>query len=332
VKSLCNGGINEFVQWHDTHGNIINASDGGIIFVDGKYHWYGQALRELPFSPNGKGGQTTTVGVVMYESDDLCNWKYEGVILACTDDPTSELCSPMRFERPKIVYNEKTGQYVLWCHYVKCPGDHGFEIGTGEAGVAVCDKVNGSYRWLGHFRPIDNDGVVRDCTLYKDYDGSAYFIFDRDISAIEKDNRCLYIMKLSDDYLSCTGEYKRIDAAVRREAAAILYHDGYYYMITSGLSGWAFNQAKYFRSRDIFGPWEDMGDPCVGDDTHTTFNSQTTAIFKVNGTDDVYIHMAERHNTDNFLHCSYIWLPICFADDHKIELRYQSEWSLGDIC
>ena len=32
---IVNGKINEFVQWFDTDGNIINASDGGIIYVDG---------------------------------------------------------------------------------------------------------------------------------------------------------------------------------------------------------------------------------------------------------------------------------------------------------
>ena len=43
--------------WYDTDGNVINASDGGVIYADGKYHWYGQALRDLPFCGGGKGGQ-----------------------------------------------------------------------------------------------------------------------------------------------------------------------------------------------------------------------------------------------------------------------------------
>ncbi len=322
---IINGKRTEFIDWKDIDGNVINASDGGIIFAEGKYHWYGQALKDLPLAYGGAGGQVTHVGVVMYESEDLIHWKYEGVILPCSNDPESELYAPMRFERPKIIYNEKTGQYVLWCHYVKHPGDHGTKAGEGEAGVAVCDKVNGSYQWLGTTRPIDEDGIVRDCTLYKDKDGSAYFIYDRDISLIEDGNRCLYIVKLSEDYLSCTNEYKRIDVAYRREGAGVVYHDGYYYMITSGLSGWNPNQAKYFRAESLFGDWEDMGDPCVDDKEQTTFNSQTTAIFRVEGTDK-YIHMAERHNTESFLHCSYIWLPIDFKPDHTLELNYREEW------
>jgi hypothetical protein len=98
MESFWHGEINEYIQWHDTDGNIINASDGGIIFAEGKYHWYGQALRPFPDLPGADGGQKTDVGVVMYESEDLLNWKYEGVILATNNDPDSPLFGPMRFE------------------------------------------------------------------------------------------------------------------------------------------------------------------------------------------------------------------------------------------
>ncbi len=328
MDKIINGELGEFKDWYDTDGNIINASDGGIIFAEGKYHWYGLALRDEPSAPKEageRGGNKTTTGVVMYESEDLYHWKYEGVILACSQDPQSDLYAPMRFERPKIIYNETTKQYVLWCHYVGYPGYHAYEKGRGEAGVAVCNKVNGSYEWKGYFRPVSEDGGVRDCTLFKDNDGNAYFICDRVFGGAQ--TRCLHIIKLSDDYLSCTSEWKRIDEAQCREAPAVVYHDGYYYMITSDVTGWDYNQAKYFRTKNLLGKWEDMGDPCVGDDEHTTFNSQTTNIFKVEGR-ELYIHMAERHNQENMLHCSYVWLPIHFKSDNEIELKYQKELEL----
>ena len=323
LHKIVNGELNEFYQWLDEDGNIINASDGGMIYVDGRYYWYGQKLRPLPFSPKGKGGQVTTTGVVMYSSADLYRWRYEGVILACSDDPSSPLYAPMRFERPKILYNAKTKQFVLWCHYVRYPGDHGDQPGTAEAGVAVCDRVNGCYRFLGTSRPIDDVGLVRDSTLYQDIDGSAYFIYDR----VVKQDRCLYLVKLREDYLAFTDEYTRIDVACYREAAALVQKDGYYYMITSDLTSWKHNQARYFRAKNLFGPWECMGSPCTNDTTCTTFESQSTYIFRVEST-DLYIHMAERHNTDNFERCSYIWLPIQFGEDHTLHLTYQKEWTL----
>ena len=72
-----NGEIDEYVSWKDTEGNEINASDGGMIYVDGVYHWYVMKLRSLPFAPKGEGGQTTTECVVMYRSKYLYNWTYE---------------------------------------------------------------------------------------------------------------------------------------------------------------------------------------------------------------------------------------------------------------
>lgn len=325
MDKFIHGNIDEYIQWHDTDGNIINASDGGIIYADGKYHWYGQALRALAFAGNAMGGQTTVTGVVMYESDDLLNWKYEGVILECCDDAESELYAPMRFERPKIIYNDKTKQYVLWCHYVGYPGDHGMVEGSAEAGVAVCDSVNGKYRWLGTSRPADGE-LVRDCSLYKDFDGSAYFLYDRDVSYKDGcDDRCLHIVRLSEDYLSFTDEYKRIDACRFREAPAIVYKDGYYHMLTSGLSGWNPNRAEAFRAKSLMGEWESMGDPCVDDFTHTTFNTQSTYAFTIEGTDR-FIMMFERHNTSDFLRCSYVWLPIRFNRDNTISVEYLTEW------
>jgi hypothetical protein len=76
-----------------------------VIYADGAYHWYGLALRPGPVASGTAGGQKTVIGVVMYRSIDLYNWKYEGIVLECSDDRDSPLRSPMRYERPKIVYN-----------------------------------------------------------------------------------------------------------------------------------------------------------------------------------------------------------------------------------
>ena len=113
-----NGAATEHVAWRDTSGNLVNAHDGGILWANGKYHWYGMALRPLPAVDGPGGGQKTTLGVVMYSSSDLYNWTYEGVVLGCSTDPANPLHCPMRFERLKILYNSRTKQYVMWFHYV----------------------------------------------------------------------------------------------------------------------------------------------------------------------------------------------------------------------
>ena len=70
--------------------------------------------------------------------------------------------------------------------------------------------------------------------------------------------------------------------------------------------------------------WEDLGDPCVDDFTHTTFNTQGTNAFYINGTDKQII-MLERHNTKNFLECSYVWL-IPKLEDGTVKIEYLKDW------
>ena len=326
MDNFKHGKASEFIDWFDTNGKVINASDGGIIFADGKYFWYGQAMRPRGFATKGQGGQVTDTGVAMYSSPDLLNWSYEGIVLSVEEGEDNPLRPPLRFERPKIIYNDKTGKYVLWCHYIKYPGDHSFGIGGGEAAIAVADKVTGPYKIIKIMRPINDEGVVRDCTLYKDSDGSAYFVYDRD-ETFDVPTRCIHVVKLNDDYTDVTNEYVRVGEAYRREAPAIIFRNGYYYMITSDMTAWEANKAKYFRAKSMLGPWEDMGDPYVDDIDGNSFLSQTTYAFKIEG-EDKFIHMAERHNKQNFLHCSYIWLPIEFDEDDRLSIKYYEEWSL----
>ena len=331
MNSLYHGDINQFINWYDTDGNIINASDGGIIEANGKYYWYGLAFRNLPMMSGPNGGQMTDIGVLMYSSTDLIAWDYEGVILEVSSDPESELYGPLRFERPKIIYNDKTKMFVLWCHFVKYPGDHGVGSGTADMGLAVCDRVNGKYKWLGYTRPIDQNGWVRDMTVYKDFDGQAYLIYDRHTpDPALKDNvrggnedRCLYVVKLSPDYLSFTNEYKRIDAARFREAPVVVFKNGYYYIVTSGLTGWETNRALAFRTRHLLDEWESIGNPCIDDFADNTFNTQGSNAFLLNG---VQYIMLERHNTKCFLESSYVWLPVEFNNDNTISLHYKKEF------
>jgi hypothetical protein len=84
---------------------------------------------------------------------------------------------------------------------------------------------------------------------------------------------------------------------------------------------------KSFRTKHLLEEWEDIGDPCVDDKTHTTFNTQGSNAFTVEGT-DIQIIMLERHNTSNFEKCSYVWLPIKFNEDNTVSLHYTKEWNL----
>jgi len=324
-----NGTVKEHVPWRDTSGNLINAHDGGIIYADGKYHWYGMALRPNRADGRPDGGQKTTVGVVMYSSSDLYNWTYEGVVLACSTDPKSPLYGPMRFERPKIIYNDTTKQYVMWFHYVGYPGEHGTKLGSGDAGVAVSGKVSGSYDFKGFSRPIDTNGAVRDCTLFKDDDGAAYFIYDRDVGQPGPDGRVLHIVKLTDDYLGFSPTFYEIINASRREAPAMLKLNGVYFLITSAETSWRNNPANYYHSTNIMGPYTEEANPCVGPNPETTFNSQGSYAFPIQGKKNAFILMLERHITACMTDSSFIFLPIQFPSPSALKLAYLPTWDLS---
>jgi hypothetical protein len=328
-SQFTNGLVTQHPAWRDTSGNLINAHDGGILFANGKYHWYGMALRPLPVANGPNGGQQTTVGVVMYSSTDLYNWTYEGVILACSPDPKSPLYGPMRFERPKILYNRTTKQFVLWFHYVGYPGNHGNTFGTGDAGVAVSSKVNGPYTYRGYTRPIDANGIVRDFTLFQDDDGSAYFLYDRDVpKPLPGTGRVLHIVKLTGDYLGLTPKFYEIANASRREAPVMFKRNGLYFLITSAETGWQNNAANYYRSTNIMGPYTELGNPCVGPDPELTFDAQGTYAFPVHGKKDELLFLAERHITTRMTDSSYIFLPIRFPSPSTLELDYLPTWRL----
>ena len=54
----------------------------------------------------------TVVGC--YSSKELLNWKFEGIVLsAVKDDPNHDLHPSKVLERPKVIFNKKTGKFVM---------------------------------------------------------------------------------------------------------------------------------------------------------------------------------------------------------------------------
>src|SRR5690606_22977270 len=126
-------------------------------------------------------------------------------------------------------------------------------------------------------RDLESGQMSRDMTVFVDDDYKAYHIYS------SEDNQTLHIAELSDDYMSHTGAYVRILPGKRNEAPTMMKTDGKYYLITSGTTGWNPNAARMAVADHIFGPWEELGNPCVGKDADLTFHSQGTFIQKIIG-------------------------------------------------
>lgn len=119
--------------WPDNEGVHVNAHGGGVLYHNGTYYWYGEHKSEKTSS--------ALVGVMCYSSKNLTDWKNEGAVLKVVDDENSDIVRGCVLERPKVIYNEKTGKFVMWFHLeLKGKG-----YSAARAGVAVSDSPTGPF-------------------------------------------------------------------------------------------------------------------------------------------------------------------------------------------
>ncbi|XP_078155229.1 uncharacterized protein LOC144551223 isoform X2 [Carex rostrata] len=289
--------------WLDTDGNPIQAHGGGIFF-DARsetYYWYGENKDGATYHAQHKGtARVDIIGVGCYSSNDLWSWKNEGIVLRGKErNMTHDLYKTNVVERPKVIFNAKTNQYVMWMHI-----DDG-NYNKASVGVAISNSPTGPFTYLYSMRPHGSDS--RDMTLFKDDDGIAYLIYS------SRENIDFHVGPLTEDYLGLTGVMKRILVRQHREAPAVFKHRGTYYMITSGCSGWAPNRAMAHAAASVMGPWENIGNPSVGGNRVlrlTTFFSQGTFVLPLPGIPGSFIFMADRWNPSDLRDSRYVWLPL----------------------
>ncbi|MFW6370965.1 MAG: beta-glucanase, partial [Bacteroidota bacterium] len=130
--------------WYDTDGHPINAHAGCVIYHQQKYYWFGQVMIA------GYKGNDAWVGVSCYSSGDLMKWEYEGIVLQANDQPSHLLTRGCKIERPNVLYNDKTGKFVMWFHHdIKGQGHS-----NALTGIAVSDNITGPYQFIRSFRPL----------------------------------------------------------------------------------------------------------------------------------------------------------------------------------
>lgn len=343
--------------WPDNEGVHINAHGGGVLYHDGTYYWYGENKSDTT--------SNAMVGVMCYSSNNLTDWKNEGVALAVEkNDTTSDIIQGCIIERPKVIYNERTKKYVMWFHLeLKGKGYY-----AARSGTAVSDTPTGPFRYLGsgrvnpgklpfdltaeqkavldtldhtHYptewtpewrkavqeglflkRDLEGGQMARDMQLFVDEDGKAYHIYS------SEENMTLQIAELTDDYLSHTGKYTRVAAGGMNEAPALFKRNGTYWMITSGCTGWAPNEARMFSAPSIWGLWTQHPNPCTGPKAEITFGGQSTFVLPLPDKEDTYIFMADIWRPEHPSDARYIWLPIQFKADGTPVIEWKDEWIL----
>lgn len=283
--------------WKDREGNPIHAHGGYIIAYEGYYYWYGEDRRENYY-------------VSCYRSKNLTDWEFRRHILTTESRTESyrvrtriqlqnEDGSKVNLERPKVLYNEKTKKFILWVHF-----ENGKDYRDAAVGIATCDTPDGDFVYHGHFNPYGY--MSRDCTLFQDDNGTAYFI------SAARDNADLHVYRLADDYMNVECLVHKLWQGEYREAPAVVKLREKYFMISSFCTGWEPNQAKYAAADSMEGSWSTLKD--IGD--KTTYGSQAAFILKVN---DHILYYGDRWggNGEKYFASGYVIYPLT-EEDGKI--------------
>lgn len=276
--------------WLDTAGKRIQAHGGSVMYIDGTYYFYGENKEKT----DGKNG-IWHWGVRCYASKDLYNWEDRGLIIPPEpDDPESSLHPCSMMDRPHIIYNKETGKYVAWLKIMNRNGSQTETVMTADNFLGPYTKVRENLKPLGM--------SAGDFDLAVAPDGKAYYYFER----VHSETICA---DLTPDYTDVTGYYsthfpRRYPPYVR-EATAHFVRKGKHYLITSGTTGYKPNPSEAAIADTWHGPFTVLGDPHPTDSSRTSFHSQISSVFRVQGKKDLYIACADR------------WLP------QYMHLRYE---------
>jgi hypothetical protein len=291
--------------WLDDKGIPIQAHGGCIIKHGDTWYWYGEnkGSENLP----GKT-QVPFIGISCYSSYNLRDWHFEKNVLEANKSDTGDpLYSSMVCERPKVIYNKKNDNFVLWAHL------DNENYSFARAGVAVSDSPTGSFNFLAarHVNRVD----CRDMTVFQDVDGKTYLLHSGDW------NKTLYISQLNDDFTDFTGFFCKAMIDQEREAPAIVYHEGLYYMVTSGCTGWEPNSMLYSTSPQLLcGPlWKLIDSPCTGPHYRKSFGAQSSYIFSIDGEPFLLL---DHWKPENLQQSGYSILPIYIKNGY-IEIPWR---------
>ena len=341
--------------WLDTEGKRIQAHGGSVMYLDGYYYWYGENKEKT----TGTGDHIWHWGVRCYRSADLYNWEDLGLIIPPElQDEASPLHPAAMMDRPHIIYCRNTGKYVCWLKIMN-------RDGTQSETVLTADRLTGPYTIVRkNLRPLNMSAGDFDLAVAPD--GKAYYYFER----VHSETICA---DLTSDDTDVTGYYSthfpHSHPPFVREATAHFVRRGRHYLLTSGTTGYLPNPSEAAVADSWHGPFNVQGDPHVGDDSNTSFHSQISSVFQVQGKKDLYIACADRwlpghmdlkyecyahafdvffdeasgeeekrqaresmpaDQMDNTSIADYVWLPVEWEGD-RIRIHWYDEWKLDDF-
>ncbi|KAG8910082.1 hypothetical protein FRC01_006553 [Tulasnella sp. 417] len=239
--------------WTATNtGKHVQAHGGSITKVNGLYYLIGE----------NKEGGSAFQSINCYSSPDLVQWTFVNSLL--TLQGSGDLGPSRVVERPKVIFNSASNQWVMWMHI------DSFNYGEAKVGVATSSSICGSYNYIRSFRPLGFES--RDMGLFKDTDGTGYLLTEDRANGLRID-------KLTSDYLDVASATYNFGKSADWESPAMVKVNGVYFMFGSHLTGWDTNDNIYSTATNLAGPWSSWKN---GDSSQrfadVTVNGQTQRI------------------------------------------------------
>ncbi|MEV6008859.1 family 43 glycosylhydrolase [Streptomyces sp. NPDC051976] len=282
--------------WSDQNGALAQLHGVGILKDGSTYYAYGE----------DKSAGGTYTAVACYSSSDLASWTRHSDSLSRQD--SGDLGPNRVIERPKVIRNPRSGQYVMYMHVDSS------DYGDARVGVATSSTPCGPYTYRGSVRPLGQQS--RDIGLFQDTDGAGYLLTEDRANGLRID-------RLSDDYLTVASS---VAVLADLEAPAMVKVHGTYYLFASHLTGWGTNDNVYATASSPSGPWS-AWKPFAPTGSQT-FNSQTSFVLPVTGRHGTsYVFIGDRWYSSHLYDSAPIWLPMTIGGG-AASLSWQRAWSI----
>ena len=287
------------IPWYDQNGKPVSAHGACIVKEGETFYLFGEYKTD---------SANVFAGFSCYSSTDLCNWKFERMVLPIQ---TSGKLGPNRVgERVKVMKCPTTGEFVMYMHV------DGLNYKDQFVGYATSKTINGVYTFQGPL--LFNGKPVRkwDMGTFQDTDGKGYVI-----------THSGNLYQLADDYKSVSAQIVK-DMTPQCEAPVIFKRKGIYFWIGSKLSSWEKNDNYYFTASSLAGPWKERG--LIAPEGTLTWNSQSTFVLPIIGAKDTtYLFMGDRWSFPRqYSAATYVWQPLVVSDSSLLMPQFKQSWTM----
>jgi len=302
--------ITNFNTRFDVAGQAVDAHDGEIAFFDGVYYLYGTSY-DCGFEWGNKGAPFC--GFKAYASTDLVHWADKGALFDATTPVWQSRCNGATYGcfRPHVIYNKKTKLYVLWINVYD--NSVGFRVFTSPKPAGPFTEVANPTLAVNTDSPIAglNNG---DHDTFVDENGTGYLAYTD-----WRTNGTIVIEKLTEDYLSGTGEHVKAVTSGSTEAPSLFKRNGTYYVTYSDPNcGYCSGTGTSYKTATTpLGPWS-----AAKKITDNSCGGQPSFVSVIRLTDgDMFLYGSDLWNNaaKNEALANFYWAPLTFAADGSIE-------------